>query len=164
VIVPGWYAVASVKWLDGIELRSDPFYGHYQSDKYMFEWQRDGELLREPVTLQRVRSLITEPQTDAELERGQVAVRGVAWSGAAPVARVDVSVNGGPWQGTRLVGERSRIRWQWWEYLLRVEDPGTLEIRARATDMAHRTQPESPEWNRLGYGNNATQSIRVRVK
>lgn len=163
VIVPGWYAVASVKWLDGIELRREPFCGHYQSDKYVFEWQRDGELLREPVTLQRVRSLITEPQADAELGRGHVAVRGVAWSGAAPVARVDVSVNGGPWQEARLVGERSRTRWQWWEHLLRVDDPGTLEIRARATDMAHRTQPESPEWNRLGYGNNATQSIRVRV-
>ena len=51
------------------------------------------------VELQRVRSLVIEPDTNAEIERGEVAIRGVAWSGAAPIARVDVSINGGPWTG-----------------------------------------------------------------
>lgn len=164
VIVPGWYAVASVKWLAEIEVIGEPFQGHYQTDTYVYEWQRDGQVVREPVTLQRVRSLITEPEADARIERGGVAIRGVAWSGAAPIARVDLSVNGGPWQEARLVGERKRTSWQWWESFLRVDGPDTVEIRARATDMAHRTQPEVPEWNRLGYGNNAIQKIRVQVK
>jgi hypothetical protein len=116
------------------------------------------------VTLQRVRSLITEPEADAGIERGEVAIRGVEWSGAAPIARVDVSINGGPWRETRLVGERKRNSWQWWEFFLRADEPGALEIRARATDMASRTQPAEPEWNRLGYGNNAIQKIRLLVK
>jgi len=120
--------------------------------------------VREPVTLQRIRSLITEPEADSAIERGELAIRGVAWSGAASVARVDVSVNGGSWQEARLVGDRKRHSWQWWEFLLRVDDPGILEIRARAADLAGRTQPDNPEWNRLGYGNNAIQPIRVRVK
>ena len=34
VVVPGWYAVASVKWLTDIELIDHPFAGHYQVDKY----------------------------------------------------------------------------------------------------------------------------------
>jgi DMSO/TMAO reductase YedYZ molybdopterin-dependent catalytic subunit len=164
VIVPSWYAVASVKWLAGIEVTGEPFQGHYQTDTYVYEWQRDGRIVREPVTLQRVRSLITEPEADAEIERGELAIRGVAWSGAAPIARVDVSVNGGPWLETRLVGEPKRHSWQWWEFLLRVDEPGTVEIHARAADMASRTQPDEPEWNRLGYGNNAIQKIRVQVK
>jgi DMSO/TMAO reductase YedYZ molybdopterin-dependent catalytic subunit len=164
VVVPSWYAVASVKWLAGIEVMGQPFQGHYQTDRYVYEWQRDGQLVREPVTLQRVRSLITEPAADAEIGQGVLTIRGVAWSGAAPIARVDVSVNGGPWQEARLVGERKRPSWQWWELLLRVDTPGTVEIRARAADMASRTQPEVPEWNRLGYGNNAIQKIRVQVK
>jgi DMSO/TMAO reductase YedYZ molybdopterin-dependent catalytic subunit len=163
VIVPGWYAVASVKWLDAIELRSEPFLGHYQAGAYFYEWQRDGQVVREPVTLQRVRSLVTEPQIDAEIERGQFTLRGVAWSGAAPIDRVDISVNGGPWLESRLVGDRSRTHWQWWEHPLHVNEPGTVEIRTRATDMAHRTQPERPEWNRLGYGNNAIQTVPFRV-
>lgn len=164
VIVPSWYAVASVKWLTGIELIGEPFEGFYQTERYYFEWQRDGEVEREPLTLQRVRSLITEPQADTEIGRGELAIRGVAWSGAAPIARVDVKVNGGPWQEARLVGERKRHSWQWWEYLIRVDEPGPVEIQSRATDIASRTQPVKPEWNRLGYGNNAIQTTRVRVR
>jgi DMSO/TMAO reductase YedYZ molybdopterin-dependent catalytic subunit len=163
VIVPGWYAVASVKWLTAIEVLGQPFHGHYQTEKYVYEVQRDGETVREPVTLQRVRSLIIQPEADAKVERGDLAIRGVAWSGAAPIARVDVSLNGGPWVETRLVGERRRHSWQWWESLLRVDEPGTLEIRARAVDLASRMQPDQPEWNQPGYGNNAIQKIRVHV-
>src|SRR5690242_16386602 len=152
VIVPSWYAVASVKWLAEIEVIGEAFQGHYQTGAYFFEWQRNGETTREPVMLQRVRSLVMEPEAEAEVDRGELVVRGVAWSGAAPIARVDLSVNGGPWQGTRLVGERKRHSWQWWEFFLHVDEPGTVNIRSRACDMASRTQPEAPEWNRLGYG------------
>ena len=88
----------------------------------------------------------------------------MAWSGAAPIARVDVSVNGGPWQESRLVGERKRHSWQWWEFFLCVDEPGAVDIRTRATDLASRTQPAEPEWNRLGYGNNAIQKVSVLVE
>jgi DMSO/TMAO reductase YedYZ molybdopterin-dependent catalytic subunit len=93
-IVPGWYAVASVKWLTDIELIGVPFRGHYQTDKYRYEWEEDGRVVTEPVSLQRVRALITEPRADEEVGPGELAIRGVAWSGTAPVARVEVSVAG----------------------------------------------------------------------
>jgi DMSO/TMAO reductase YedYZ molybdopterin-dependent catalytic subunit len=164
VIVPGWYAVASVKWLTAIELIDKPFTGHYQVDAYFYEWQRDGKTMREPVTLQRVRSLITEPQADQEIERGELAIRGVAWSGSAPIARVEVGIGDSPWQRARLVGEQNRHSWQWWELITRVERPGTTRIRARASDLDGRVQPEQPEWNRLGYGNNVTQEVSVLIR
>jgi hypothetical protein len=87
----------------------------------------------------------------------------VAWSGAAPVARVEVSVNGDSWQDARLLGDRQRHRWQSWELITRVQAPGPLTVRARATDLAGRTQPEIAEWNRLGYGNNAIQQVPIRI-
>ena len=62
------------------------------------------------------------------------------------------------------MGERKRSSWQWWEFRLAVNEPGPVEIRTRATDMAGRIQPETPEWNRLGYGNNAIQTTRVQIK
>ncbi len=164
LIVPSWYGVAAVKWLTDIEIIDRPFTGHYQSETYFFEWQRDGTVVREPVALQRVRALITEPKADAEIAAGELAIRGVAWSGAAPIARVEVSVDGDPWQPTRMVGERSRRRWQWWELIARLDRPGATTIRARATDLAGRAQPLEPEWNRLGYGNNAVQGISVRIR
>src|SRR6476660_850662 len=69
VIVPGWYAVASVKWLTEIDVISRLFSGHYQTETYFFEWQRGEQVVREPVSLQRVRSLITEPEPDRSEER-----------------------------------------------------------------------------------------------
>src|SRR5215469_11842239 len=164
LIVPGWYAVASVKWLSQIDVIGDLFTGHYQTGAYFYEWQRAGQPIREPVSLQRVRSLITEPEPDSEVEQGDLPIRGVAWSGAAPIARVEVSIGGRPWQDARLVGERKRHSWQGWELIAFLEQPGSTVISARATDMASRTQHDSPEWNRLGYGNNAIQKVRVNVR
>jgi anti-anti-sigma factor len=164
LVVPGWYAVASVKWLTEIDVISGEFTGHYQTGAYFFERSRDGQIVREPVSLQRVRSLITEPDPESEVEQGELPVRGVAWSGAAPIAQVDVRIGYGPWQEARLLGERKRHSWQGWELIARLEHPGSVVISARATDVANRTQPLSQEWNRLGYGNNVIQQVRVDVR
>lgn len=163
LIVPRWYAVASVKWLTRIELVDRPFTGYYQGDKYWYEWERGGRLVREPVTLQKVRALITEPEPNAQMRAGELTIRGVAWSGAAAIARVEVSIDGGGWQSARLLGDRHRHSWQWWELITRVDRPGAITLRARATDLADRTQPDDPEWNRLGYGNNALHQVAVRL-
>jgi DMSO/TMAO reductase YedYZ molybdopterin-dependent catalytic subunit/rhodanese-related sulfurtransferase/glyoxylase-like metal-dependent hydrolase (beta-lactamase superfamily II) len=160
LVVPSWYGVASVKWLATIELADHPFDGYFQTTKYCYEV--DGAP-RQPVTLQRVRAVITDPIDGQQLPAGDVVVRGVAWSGAAPIAHVEVSINGGAWREARLIGERHRHRWQWWELLTQLDQPGAASLRARATDLAGRTQPEMPEWNRHGYGNNAIQRVLVNV-
>src|SRR5207248_2485669 len=112
LVVPDWYGVASVKWLTGIEAIDRPFDGYYQADRYVYEAERDGDVFREPVTLQRVRALVTEPHADTIVDGRELAIRGVAWSGAAAIARVEVSVDGAQWQEARLVGDRRRHSWQ----------------------------------------------------
>jgi DMSO/TMAO reductase YedYZ molybdopterin-dependent catalytic subunit len=163
VVLPRWYGMGSVKWLTEIEAVDDRFHGYFHANAYFYEWLRGGEIVREPVTLQRVRSLITEPLPGTEVEGGEQAIRGVAWSGSAPVARVDVRVGDGPWQRARLVGERHDHGWRRWELITRVDCRGSATIRARATDLAGHTQPGRPPWNRLGYGNNAIHEVSVRV-
>jgi DMSO/TMAO reductase YedYZ molybdopterin-dependent catalytic subunit len=163
LVVPGWYGVASVKWLTEIEVTDQPFQGHYQTEKYVYYWDRNGKETREPVTLQRVRALITDPAPGQEAGPGELVVRGLAWSGAAPIAKVEVSVNGGDWHEARLVGERQRHSWQWWELVATFDRPGDVTLRARATDLAGRTQPERAEWNRLGYGNNGIHEVTARI-
>jgi DMSO/TMAO reductase YedYZ molybdopterin-dependent catalytic subunit len=162
VIVPSWYAVASVKWLTEIELIDRVFAGHHQTDKYWYEFERNGQSIREPVTLMQVRALITEPAPDTEIEGGDVTIRGVAWSGVAPIARVQVSAGGG-WQEARLIGAPSRQAWQRWELVTRLDGPGRVTLAARATDRAGRIQPDCAEWNRHGYGNNSVQKIAIQV-
>jgi DMSO/TMAO reductase YedYZ molybdopterin-dependent catalytic subunit len=163
MIVPGWYAVTSVKWLTDITVTDRPLVAHYQTDKYWYEWVRGGNEEREPVTLMNVRALIASPSEGTELPRGETAIRGVAWSGAASISRVEVSLNDGPWSQARLVGERRRGAWQWWELITQIDEAGPLTVRARATDMIGRTQPERAEWNRLGYGNNSVHAITAEV-
>ncbi|MGQ0465773.1 MAG: molybdopterin-dependent oxidoreductase [Sporichthyaceae bacterium] len=164
VVVPSWYSVTSVKWLTEIELIEAPFQGFFQVERYVYEWEREGRIDREPVSLQAVRSLVTEPEEGATIRLGPVAIRGVAWSGAAAIDRVEVSVGGGQWQNARMVGERRRHSWQWWELITHVVDAGPTTIRARATDLAGRTQPETPAWNRLGYGANAIHVVDVDIR
>ena len=163
VIVPSWYAAASVKWLTEIEVVDQPFEGHYQSERYYLEREVDGHVHKKPLTLESVRSLITEPAEEAQIDHGELAMRGVAWSGEAPIARVEVRLDDGPWQEARMRGEPKRHSWQWWELITGVDRPGNYLIRARASDMNGRIQPESPEWNRLGYCNNAIQTVKIVV-
>jgi DMSO/TMAO reductase YedYZ molybdopterin-dependent catalytic subunit len=162
LVVPGWYAVASVKWLTEIELIDHELEAFYQTDRYWYEWQRGGRWVREPVTRMLVRSLITEPAEGAELARDELTVRGVAWSGVAPVTRVEVSAGGGEWHEARLAGAKDRYGARPWEVTLTVP-AGPLVLRARATDEAGNTQPEQAEWNRLGYGNNSIHQVPIRV-
>ena len=155
LVVPGWYAVASVKWLTGIQLTGGPFRGHFQADRYHTYGQ--------PLSLQRVRSLITEPAQGATVEQGHIVIRGLAWSGAGPIARVEVRIGDGPWQLATLASDRHRHSWQRWELPACLARPGAVTVRARATDQAGRTQPDKPEWNPLGYANNAFHEVRLAV-
>jgi len=164
LVVPGWYAVASVKWLADIRVVEEPFQGFFQAARYVYERDRGGVSTSEPVRLQRVRALITRPGSGQELACGGLIVRGVAWSGAAPIERVEVSVAGGRWQKARLVGVAAAHGWQQWEFLATGLEPGEASIRARATDLAGQVQPEQPEWNRLGYGANFIHEIRVLLR
>jgi DMSO/TMAO reductase YedYZ molybdopterin-dependent catalytic subunit len=155
LIVPGWYAVASVKWLTGIELTSEPFRGYFQVDRYHIGGR--------PLRRRQVRSVIVEPAPGAAVEPGDIVIRGLAWSGAAPIARVEVRIDDDTWRPATLTGERHRHSWQRWELSACLTRPGTVTIQARATDQAGRTQPGKPEWNPLGYANNVIHEVRLAV-
>jgi DMSO/TMAO reductase YedYZ molybdopterin-dependent catalytic subunit len=164
LVVPGWYAVASVKWLTDIRVVAERFGGFFQDQDYVYEWNRGGTGVREPVSLQQVRAMITRPSAGQELSCGGVIVRGVAWSGAAPITRVEVSVADGPWQKARLVGTPAAHGWQQWEFLASGLRPGQAQFRARASDLAGRSQPEQPEWNRRGYAANFIHQVEVLLR
>ncbi len=159
VIVPAWYAVASVKWLTEIEVTDRPFEGHFQVERYIYD--RSG--VTEPVRYMKVRSLITEPADGDRLGRGDVTIRGVAWSGEYPLGQVHVSLDGGEWQPATLLALPDRYPWRRWELQTRLENPGAVSIRSRATNINRESQPEHAEWNRLGYGNNSIQTVTVTV-
>jgi DMSO/TMAO reductase YedYZ molybdopterin-dependent catalytic subunit len=161
LVVPSWFAMASVKWLSQIELIDHEFAGYFHTEAYVYEDRRGA---RKRVERQNVRSVIIEPVARQRRPRGPLMIRGAAWSGEASIRRVEVSVDGGLWPPASLVGERTRYGWRWWELLTRVERPGAVTIRARATEEAGRTQPDQAPWNRMGYGNNGVHAVEVQVR
>jgi len=162
MIVPHWFAVASVKWLKRIDVLTEPYVGEFQTGHYIYEW---ADRPHEPVTLMRVRARIIDPAPGTTISPGKYSVRGKAWSGTGPVTQVDVSLTGeGDWQPAELEPPKGPYHWQDWSFEWEAATVGRHSLRARATDAAGNVQPDVPPWNRLGYGNNAIEVSYVDVR
>ena len=164
LVVPGWYGMASVKWLARITLLDRPFVGFYQTDRYVLD---SGPL--PPIA---PRAVITSPADGAEVAGPMVEIRGFAWSGAAPIHRVQLSgkpagaIGKPQWRETELAPPVSPYAWRPFKHPLLVDFAGhwlDLVVVARAIDAAGNIQPLEPQWNRLGYANNAARPVRIRL-
>jgi len=168
VVVPGYPGSAWQKWLDHLEIR---------------DREHDGEKMRgtdyrlpvtplgpgDPVdpadfaviTDMPVKSLITTPAAgfthDAAVPLG---IGGWAWSGAAPVAGVRVSADGGAnWTEAVLAPAGEPFAWRRFSATLRVAK-GPLTLVAVAQDVAGRVQPiDTAPWNPRGYCNNLAHRV-----
>ena len=162
LVVPGWYAMASVKWLQRIRVIPDAFQGQFQTESYVYRWP-DGSL--QPVTTMQVRALVTAPSPGDTLTRGQHTIQGQAWSGAGAVTSVEVSIDGAEsWRPATLAEAVSPHAWQGWTFAWNATAAGRHSIRVRASDSSGATQPDRPAWNTMGYSNNAVQVHLVDVR
>ncbi|HLE96718.1 MAG TPA: sulfite oxidase [Candidatus Thermoplasmatota archaeon] len=163
LVVPGWYAMASVKWVTDVEVSDRPFEGRFQTGDYCY-LDAEGRVLG-PVTLARVKSLLYEPADGAQVPASrEVKVHGRAWSGDAPVRRVDVSTDGGAtWRRADLGPSLGPYAWRAFAFRW-TPSPGAHVLVPRATDEAGHVQPLEPPWNLRGYGNNAVVPVRVTAK
>lgn len=159
LIVPGWYGMASVKWIERITALTQPFDGWFQRDRYVYD---DSDGVR-PVDVTRVKSTLVAPADHSAVTRGRVDAWGWAWSGAGPIARVELSLDGGAWQEARLDPPLAPHAWRRFALALTVDVPGRHTLRARAHDAAGRVQPDRAVWNKHGYGNNAVQTVVFSV-
>jgi DMSO/TMAO reductase YedYZ molybdopterin-dependent catalytic subunit len=167
LLVPGWYGMASVKWLVRIAALARPYDGFQQVVGYHYRKSSDDAGV--PITHARVKSLMAPPgipdwYTRRRLvERGAVALSGRAWSGAGlAITRVEVAVDG-DWRDALVEPPTHTFAWQRWSHAWNAT-PGEHELACRATDAAGAVQPLAPEWNVNGMGNNAVQRVAVTVR
>ena len=81
-IVPGWYGMASVKWLARIVAVTQPYRGYFQTVDYAYWQQHDGFPQRVPVTEMQVKSQIARPAMAEVVAKGKAyRVFGAAWAG-----------------------------------------------------------------------------------
>ena len=167
-VIAGWYGMAHVKWLAAITAVTEPFEGYQQAQGYRM-YSDDG-VPGEPITRIMPRSLMVPPgipdfMTRRRFVDGSCLLEGRAWSGWAPIASVEVSVDGGAsWAPAELEPPRSARGWSRWTYAWDDPVPGEHVLCSRATDGSGRVQPLETAWNLKGYANNAVDRIPVTVR
>jgi DMSO/TMAO reductase YedYZ molybdopterin-dependent catalytic subunit len=168
LIVPGWYGMASVKWLTRIEALTEPFDGYQQTPGYHYR-ERSGEP-GVPVREMRAKSLMVPPgipdwyTRQRMVEAGRVEIFGRAWSGdGVPIAKVELACDG-VWTIAALdPPSASPYAWRGWRCTWQAE-AGPHELMCRATDAGGATQPLKSIWDNGGFGNNAVQRMKVWVR
>lgn len=156
LLVPGWYGMASVKWLVRLAALTEPFTGHFQLERYVI----DGT----PVQEMKVRAVITEPAAGTQIDGPSLRVAGYAWTGRGQIVGVEISDDAGAsWMEAELVDAAPPYGWTRWERIWRPRRSGPAVLIARATDSTGRVQPQHQRWNRLGYCNNQSASHRLTL-
>ena len=165
-VVPGWYGVASVKWLTHILVTDRAFQGYFQTTNYAI-WERStGIPARTPITELQVKAQIAQPQAAQKIKAGTTyRIYGAAWAGEPSISRVEISTNGGTsWQLATLLGNPARYTWRLWEYPWTVPgQPGTYTLLARATDSRGNVQDLLRQSDRENYMINHVFSVPVDV-
>lgn len=161
LFVPGWYGMASIKWLVEIEPVDGPVGDHFMADDYTRRTTDGGRAALEWVL---PKAEIARPAENTELGAGPAEVAGAAWAGRSPVARVEISTDGGDtWDQARLEGPETRWGWRLWRWSWEAE-PGVYRLAARAVDAEGRTQPHEPDPAAPGYLNHWVRPRAIRVR
>jgi len=173
LVVGGWPASTSGKWLQRISVRNrvhdGPKMGGYSYRVPCDPVVAGADVPEEDMCIiesMPVKSLLTYPRSGGVHKKADaLEVRGHAWAGDLAVAAMEVSIDfGQTWQRASLKSPVNRLAWQNFSAQLTFPQPGYYEVWARATDVRGRAQPMVvPGWNPRGYLNNACHRIAVKV-
>jgi DMSO/TMAO reductase YedYZ molybdopterin-dependent catalytic subunit len=166
-VVPGWYGMASVKWLTRIFVTDRPFDGFWQTLDYSIFERRHSLPGLTPLGEMQVKAQIARPRPQEIVPaRADYRIHGAAWTGEAEITRVEVSTDGSrTWAPARLLGQPMRHAWRLWEYPWRTPpQAGRVQLAARATDARGRTQPATRDPDRRNYMINHVLPVEVDVR
>ncbi|MEM6428666.1 MAG: molybdopterin-dependent oxidoreductase [Deinococcota bacterium] len=172
LVVPGYYAVNSVKWLAKLGITDTPTQGFYQTSRYRLPHEpltpgdkfTPSEDNSRPSWRQKVKSLFWDQEK--ALKAGIITLTGIAWTdGRSHITKVELSFDRGEhWEVAMLTPSTSSYSWTRWEFE-KVFSHGTVGIWLRATDSNGNTQPLTADndWNPRGYEWNAVQKLKLTI-
>jgi DMSO/TMAO reductase YedYZ molybdopterin-dependent catalytic subunit len=131
MVVPGLYGyVSATKWLQKLQLTTFSDFDAY--------WVPRGWSQQAPI---KTGSRIDRPRPGSSVRAGDVVVAGVAWAQHRGISKVEVRVDGGPWQSATLAAVASIDTWRLWSWhWTATKGDHTLEVRA--TDNAGEVQTD----------------------
>ena len=150
LIAPGWYGVANVKWLKRIELIDHRFAGRFMARDYITFRERTDAAGNATWTFQtvgpyRLKSAPAKVTRKVQGNSSKYRIIGIAWGGS--IARVEVSIDGGPWRQAEVVqpdsrrGPSAELAWNFWTYNWGQAPSGHHTVTSRAIDTHGAIQP-----------------------
>jgi DMSO/TMAO reductase YedYZ molybdopterin-dependent catalytic subunit len=164
VVVPGWYGVQNVKWVNALEVSSDRFMGRFQARDYVTIMGRQTgdktEWVETSVTKIRTKSMIARVTKQAN---GSLSVFGVAMTDGTPLKSVEVQLDEGAWVQAKLEKPANPYAWTWFRAELPAPAAGAHSLASRATDALGRTQPPNLEMKKTNWENNAIWRRQIQL-
>ncbi|NQV86510.1 MAG: molybdopterin-dependent oxidoreductase [Woeseiaceae bacterium] len=150
LIVPGWYGIANVKWLEHI---------HVQDRRYMGRF-----MARDYVTLSKIdvggverwdESSVTRIQLKSTIVRvtrgnGSHRITGFVLNDGTPLESIKIKIDDGPWRSAQIDPESTQYSWKLFNFDWRDATPGEHSLVSRVTDVNGQVQatvdqmPEKP--------------------
>ena len=165
-IVPGHYAMASVKWLTRIYAVKEPFKGYWQTSDYAYWDYVEGHPVRRPLGEMRVKSEIFRPAPYETVAPNQAyTVFGAAWAGETEVIEVLVSTDGGQtWAEAGFIDPVHRYAWRRWRFnWVTPKEPGQCKLLSRAKAANGDFQPDKHDENYASYVIDHVLPIEITV-
>lgn len=166
-IIPGFYGMDSVKWIQQIMVSREPFKGFYHSQRYYEARRINGQVYRNELHELRIKSQIARPLQQQTLTLEPTRIVGAAWTnGDAEITRVELSFNRGKsWVEATLGEEQAPYAWRLWSLDWTPAVAGVFEIIARAHDSKGREQPMERDSTLITpYANNHADRRLVEVR
>ena len=147
LVVPGWYGISWIKWLNRIEVLDRRYMSKYMASEYVTlrgEERGDKTIWRlTSVAPMNVKSIIARA---ARLKNGTVRLTGAAWGDGTPIKTVEVKIDDGPWQPAKIDrSPRDKYTWRFFTYDWTGATPGEHSIVSRAVDEDDRVQPSADD-------------------
>lgn len=180
LLVPGWYGMTQVKWLGRIEVLDRRYEGQHQVRNYLslraVQTPEGPMWIDTSISKNRLKSIVarvTRTKTGADW---RYRIAGPAWGGQSPIARVEVAIDGGPWQAATIdplppeaqrLPSRAKYGWVLWSYTVPNLAPGTHTVVSRAIDARGAVQPTKAERDAeiaSGREDNAQWVREIRVE
>jgi DMSO/TMAO reductase YedYZ molybdopterin-dependent catalytic subunit len=150
LIVPGWYGIANVKWLEHIHVQDRRYMGRFMAKDYVTLSKIDvGGVERwdeRSVTRIQLKSTIVR----VTRRDGKHRVTGFVLNDGTPLKSVEIRVDDGPWRVARIDPDSSQYSWKLFYLDWDDATPGEHTINSRVTDVNGQVQatpedmPEKP--------------------
>lgn len=164
LLVPGWYGVANVKWLEQIHVQDRRYMGRFMARDYVTLSRRNvGGVERweeRSVTRMQLKSSIIRVTRGGRGHR----ITGFVLNDGTPLRSVEISIDDGPWQRAEIDPEASQYSWKLFYLDWRDAAPGEHTLVSRVTDVDGHVQPtvdEVPEKDKASRWENYAQFPRT---